>query len=97
MGTLNDNNQKHLPRYFLLEFSGLTEDNVLRSGKIEFSTLDGKFINEAFIIRLITKNFKLKEVYIRSVNEMGEKDFMEWTEFRKEDDDLPPSSDVGFL
>ena len=87
-------------RYFLILFSGLTNDNVLRTGKIEYATNTGKHINEKFIIHKIESQFGLTQVFVRDVREMGEQDFIEWIEGR---DNTPPElpdendSDEGFL
>lgn len=87
-------------RYFMITFSGLSEDNTLRTGKIEYRTNDGRHANELVVLKLITKQFNLTQVFIKSVAEMQEKDFMDWIAGR---DDNPPQlpelsdDDGGFL
>lgn len=87
-------------RYFIVVFSGLSEDNTLRTGKIEYSTNDGRYINELIILNLIAKQFGLSQVFVKGVLEVTEKDYMDWINGR---DDVPPQlpehadDDGGFL
>ena len=71
-------------RYFMITFSGLSKDNNLRTGKIEYSTNDGKHANEIIAISLIETKFDLSQVFVKGVWEMPEQDFIEWVEGREE-------------
>jgi hypothetical protein len=87
-------------RFFMIMFSGLSEDNTLRTGKIEYRTNDGRHANELVVLALITKQFGLSQVFVKGVMEMAEQDFMDWIDGR---DDTPPQlpehtdDDGGFL
>jgi len=79
---MNDN------RYFIVYFSGLTEDNRLQKGKIEYTTSGDKYVNQERITSLIEEGFDLTQVWISNLIELPEKDFKDWTDGRPE---LPPS------
>ena len=87
-------------RYFMVTFSGLSDDNTLRTGKIEYRTTDGKHANELVVLDLITNQFDLSLVFVKSIMEMQEQDFMDWIAGRE---DTPPQlpevtdDDGGFL
>ncbi len=83
----------------MVTFSGLSEDNTLRTGKIEYRTTNGKHANELIVLDLITKQFGLSMVFVKGIMEMTEADFMDWIAGR---DNLPPQlpehiDDGGFL
>jgi hypothetical protein len=71
-------------RYFMITFSGLSKDNNLRTGKIEYSTNDGKHANEIIAIAVIEKQFDLSQVFVKGIWEMEEQDFMDWIEGRED-------------
>ena len=77
-----DNSQVRVPRkrYFLCTFSGLDSENELRTGKVMCKTTTGRHISELFVIKLITKDFNLRTVFVTHVNEMSKPDFMDFSE-----------------
>lgn len=89
-------------RYFMIHFSGLTEDNKLRNGKLEHRMDNGRYINEINIMKHISAMFGLENVFIKHVTEIAESDFMDWTEGRSKGDkgnvdDMGDDDSVGFL
>ena len=81
----------------MVNFSGITEDGTLRSGKIEHRTITGKHVNEKEILGYIAKSFKLKQVFVKGVVEMFEEDFMDWIAGRDTPFDFQEDKNEGFL
>jgi hypothetical protein len=69
-----------LQRFFLCTFSGLDEENDLRTGKVMCKTSNGRHVSEMFVINLICRDFNFNAVYVTHVNEMTEDDFNDFTE-----------------
>lgn len=89
---MDDNNSIRVPRkrFFLCTFSGLDSEDELRTGKVMCKTTTGKHISELFVIKLITKDFNLRSVFVTHVNEMSEPDF---NDFSKGMEDLGSTGD----
>lgn len=75
-------------RFFIINFTGITDDNERQRGKIHMFT-DGSYVNEAFIHSTIEKQFKLKDPYITNVMEMDVEDFADFTASEEEYKEIP--------
>ena len=71
-------------RYFIIWFSGLTEDGMLQNGKIEHRTDNGMFFNERWTIEFVSKAFNLSMVFIKDFRELSKQDFYDYIAGRPE-------------
>lgn len=72
-------------RYFLVWFSGVdVETGEPRSGRVEFQIEDGFYINEIHTLDTIAEAFDIKDVFIKNILEVSEKDFYTFTAGRDE-------------
>lgn len=78
-------------RYFVVMFSGISEDNIFRNGKIEYRTKNGAYPRETDLIKLIEKGFGLRQVFVKPPHEFTIDDWNDWTHGREE----PPAIGDG--
>lgn len=84
-------------RYFVVMFSGLTDDNVFRNGKIDYRTNNGKYPSEVDLIMVIEKGFGLHQVFIKPPHEFTEADWKDFTEGRQEPPSIGEPDNESFL
>ena len=84
-------------RYFIVWFSGMGEGDILRTGKIEYRTIDGKYANEKSIIEKAEESFGLEQIFVKDIQELSESEYKDWIEGSDEESPSAPDEDVGFL
>ena len=75
-------------RFFVIMFTGLTDNKELQKGKMHMFT-DGSYVNEQFIHKTIKKDFGLTSPFITNIVEMDMEDFADFTASEEDYKEIP--------
>jgi hypothetical protein len=75
---MNNDDEPIDKRYFVVHFSGMTDKNIIKKGKIHMFTDNGCYVNENHIHTTIKSEFGLTDPYVSRVEELCEEDFTEF-------------------